>query len=344
MPHSWMNLKSTDLRNWAFLVLSPKLGLGREPSLLSAWYVNLDCQLVPSAYWILFKLKIAAKFNVHRVSYNLPDLLILTYNPSFSSIANRVTCQGKYQLRHQRPLYQKALNIQPKTFSDHENGCLFTPKSKEQRLQIGLGNEADSRFSIELSCDKHPGGETIIFFHINFIVDPTANARYQSAVFEVNFSQIEDDDGHERPLTIRDYEPKDQQGEATEVQVGRAVNNSLGVSGGQSLLSLSTLTSLSMTEQYTKKTASRVMGARASPSTVNWAFKEDEGRAGRNGLATTYTVHACIPSTGLTSIRFWAKAIVMRPRRPKVGLRIGSTESPSEKLLDLHFLHIDEKD
>lgn len=233
------------------------------------------------------------------------------------------------------------MNIQPKTFSDHENGCLFTPKSKEQRLQIGLGNEADSRFSIELSCDKLPGGETIICFHINFIVDPTANARYQSAMFEVNFSQIEDDDGHERPLTIRDYEPKDQQGEATEVQVGRAVNNSLGVSGGHSLLSLSTLSSLSTTEQYTKKTASRVRGARASPSTVNWAFKEDEGRAGRNGLAATYTVHACIPSTGLTSIRFWAKAILMRPRRPKVGLRIGSTESPSEKLLDLHVLHIE---
>ena len=28
------------------------------------------------------QIKIAAKFNVHRVSYNLPDLLTLTYNPS----------------------------------------------------------------------------------------------------------------------------------------------------------------------------------------------------------------------------------------------------------------------
>jgi hypothetical protein len=113
----------------------------------------------------------------------------------------------------------------------------------------------------------------------------------------------------------------------------------LSLGGGNSMVSLSTTGSLSKSQQYIRRTASHIRGACVSPSTVNWAFKEDEGPAGRHGLATTLVGHARIPSTGLTSIRFWAKAILMRPNRPRVELRIGSTELPSEKVLDLHVLH-----
>lgn len=171
--------------------------------------------------------------------------------------------------------------------------------------------------------------------------DPTIGARFQSAVFEVTFFH-EHDDGSHHSLTVRDFKPKDEIGDPTEVLVRKGLNTSIGVSAGPSLASLATSAMSSNAEEYTKKTASRVKGATTHTSTVMWTFMEDTGHAAEGGLKASYTVCAHIPRAEITSIRFWGKAMLVRARRMKVELRMGSRTSLYEKVVDLGGLHPEE--
>ena len=190
-------------------------------------------------------------------------------------------------------------------------------------MQIATANEGDSRFSISLSCDSQGGDEVVVHFLITFARDVTVGARFKSAVFEVNFYQY-NDAGDSSALCIRDFEPKDQTGET--IEVGTVID------AWDSLISLPIPSTI---EQHTAPPLSRIRAASMHPSTVRWSFEEDEGRA---GLERSYEALARIPNRGITSITFWAKAILAHAGPRDVALKMGSKESPYEKFLDLQDL------
>jgi len=220
---------------------------------------------------------------------------------------------------------------------------VFIPNSKQDRLQIGQANEAISMFGIALSCESHQDGETEIQFHISFAPDRNVGARFHSALFEVSFYQ-HSDDGTRRLLNVRDFQPKDEVGKGSEVHIRKNLEASMGVKGGASFVSLETAATGSTTEEYTKKTASRVQGANTHTSTVRWTFQEDAGHAAEGGLETHYMVCARVPRAEIMSIRFWAKAILGLVKGPKskVELNMGTMESLYEKALYLRDLHPEE--
>ena len=260
---------------------------------------------------------------------DLPDPISLV----FVSPTSPNSCTGLHPDRPRIPWYRRR-----KPFVDPEPGCVYVPTPDGQGLQIGRANEEESYISITLwHSPEHDRGQ--ISFGVGFGADPTAKARFESAVFRVTFGYC-DSLGNARPLSIRDLSPKDERGEATEVHFGKTSESNLSMSFGYpSTASVGGGGSLSTNATYIRKTAPRVRGHGIHTTTAEWTFQEDEGKAGQHGLNPQYNLDVTL-STASSYIwmEFWAKAVLVCGHgswASRKTLKLGSAEIPYKRNIDL---------
>lgn len=235
------------------------------------------------------------------------------------------TCTGITKEAPHLPRFLKPPHNR-KAIPDQEPECVVNPTEIEGGITLGRANENDSYFAVTI-LDASPHESFKVFFAVDF--KPSDAFRFESAILSMTFGDHEIHDGSgvlkQEPIRIRDVFPTTEgNSERTFLEEGMRPP----------------------TETEEPVPTAFPPGAKVSAtgihsSTVRWTFGEEEDGEVKHGLDSHYKLFTVLPSTTkITSLRFWAKAVLVRGDGAgwgnRVTLKIGSKEAPYTRILDLN--------
>ena len=223
-------------------------------------------------------------------------------------------------------------------FSDLEPQCVWQPTLEDNGLQIGRANEGVSYFAIIMWISPHDDHGKICF-SIDFMPDPVAKVRFESAMFSVTFSEDPNKDGHSIPLNVRDMFPKYEEEVASyNIDHDEQMPDNDEPADDYSLYSF---TDENQAPRDSEGGALwHVKGQGLHSPTAVWSFTEDQTTTVRRGLDAHYKLFVSLPARNTISMKFWGKAALVKGNSllalNKWTSKIGSKEAPYERSLGLN--------